>query len=305
MPTIEYLTLDVFTDRPFGGNPLAIVGDARELDGGAMQRIATEFNYSETTFVLPPPDGSDCLATVRIFTPVAEIPFAGHPNVGTAFHVAHLDQLFGQPVGDHFLFSEKAGMVDCQIVREGGRVSASIAAPRPLEIGKAIDTAVVAACASLDPDAVNGANHDPRFVSVGLPFVVAELGSLADLAEARPNGSAFVDADQRYPNPSLRFALMLYVRVEGDPSRIRARMFAPLSNITEDPATGSAAGALSAYLASLSPETDGTLSFTLDQGVEMGRPSRIEVTVDKQGRVLGATRIGGTCVEMMRGRLTL
>jgi trans-2,3-dihydro-3-hydroxyanthranilate isomerase len=304
MPKLDYVTLDVFTEQAFGGNPLAVIADARGLDCAAMQRIAAEFNYSESTFILPPPDGSDCLATVRIFTPVAEIPFAGHPNVGTAFHVARLDELFGRPVGDQFQFSEKAGVVDCRIRRDGDRVSASIAAPRPLDIGEAIDPAVIAACASLELGAVSTANHSPAFVSVGLPFAIAELGSLAELAAARPNGSAFIDADRHYPNPSLSFALMLYVRVDGDPLTLRARMFAPLSNITEDPATGSAAGALCAFLASLAPESDGELAFTVDQGVEMGRPSRIELTVGKHGNQLGAVLIGGTCVEMMRGELT-
>ena len=304
MPTLDYVTLDVFTDQAFGGNPLAVIADARGLDGAAMQRIATEFNYSESTFVLPPPEGSDCLATVRIFTPVEELPFAGHPNVGTAFHIARLSKLFGQPVGDYFRFSEKAGVVDCRIRREGDRVSASIAAPRPLEVGKTIDPAVISACASLEPGAVSTSNHVPAFVSVGLPFAIAELGSLADLAAARPSGSAFANADRRYPNSGFSFSMMVYVRIDGDPKRLRARMFAPLSNIPEDPATGSAAGALCAFLASLFPESEGELAFILDQGVEMGRPSRIEVTVEKQGSELGATRIGGTCVEMMRGQLS-
>lgn len=304
MPTLDYVTLDVFTDRAFGGNPLAIVTDARGLDGAVMQRIAAEYNYSETTFLLPPPEGSDSVATVRIFTPVEELPFAGHPNVGTAYYVARRGELFGQPVGDRFRFSEKAGPVDCRIHREGDRMSACIAAPRPLEIGQAVDPAIVAACASLAADAVSSTNHDPVFVSVGLPFAVAELGSLADLAQARPNGSAFAEADQRYHNADDHFPLFLYVRLDGDPLKLRARMFAPLSNIPEDPATGSAAGALCAYLASLLPESDGELAFTLDQGIEMGRPSRIEVTVEKQSGTLGATRIGGTCVEMMRGRLS-
>ncbi len=304
MTSLDYATLDVFTEQAFGGNPLAIIADARGLDGAAMQRIAAEFNYSETTFVLPPPGGSDCLATVRIFTPVEELPFAGHPNVGTAFHVAQLGELFGRPVGDHFRFSEKAGEVDCRIGREGGRISASIAAPRLLEIGQAVDPAVVAACGSLPPNAIVSANHDPVFVSVGLPFPVAELGSLAELGQARPNNAAFLEADERYHSADDHFPLFLYVRVDGDPFKLRARMFAPLSNIPEDPATGSAAGALCAYLASLLPESDGELCFTVDQGVEMGRPSRIEVTVEKQGGQLGATHIGGTCVEMMRGRLS-
>ena len=304
MTSLDYVTLDVFTDRAFGGNPLAIIPDARELDGAAMQRIAAEFNYSETTFVLPPPDGSDCLATVRIFTPVNELPFAGHPNVGTAFYVARIGELFGQGVGDSFRFSEEAGAVDCRIRRDGDRISASIAAPRSLEIGDVIDPKVVAACASIAPGAVVIANHPPVTVSVGLPFVVAELGSLTDLAAARPKGSAFTEANQHYPHADFGLSLMLYVRVDGDPLTLRARMFAPLSNIPEDPATGSAAGALCAYLASLLPDSDDELSFTLDQGVEMGRPSRIEVTVEKQGGQLGTVLIGGTCVEMMRGRLS-
>lgn len=303
MPTLNYATLDVFTDQAFGGNPLAIIADARELDGAAMQRIAAEFNYSETTFVLPPPEGSDCLATVRIFTPVEELPFAGHPNVGTAFHIAHCDELFGRPVGEHFRFSERAGEVDCRISREGGRISASIAAPRPLEIGQAVDPAIVAACGSLSPGAIVRDNHDPMFVSVGLPFPVAELGSLAELAQARPNNAAFTEADERYHSADDHFPLFLYVRLDGDPFKLRARMFAPLSNIPEDPATGSASGALCAYLASLLPESDGELEFSVDQGVEMGRPSRIEVTVEKQGGTVGETRIGGTCVDMMRGQL--
>ena len=303
MPKLDYVTLDVFTDQPFGGNPLAIIADARGLDGAAMQRIAAEFNYSESTFVLPPPDGSDCLATVRIFTPVNELPFAGHPNVGTAYHVARLGELFGQSVGDSFRFSEGAGPVDCHIRRDGDRISASIAAPRSLEIGDEIDLAVVAACASLSPDAITSANHAPVTVSVGLAFVVAELGSLADLAAARPNGSAFAKANEGYRHADFGLSLMLYVRVDGDPLTLRARMFAPLNNIPEDPATGSAAGALCAYLASLLPESDDELSFALDQGVEMGRPSRIEVAVEKQGGRLGTVRIGGACVEMMRGQL--
>ena len=302
---LDYLTLDVFTDTPFGGNPLAIVPDARSLDGSKMQRIAAEFNYSETVFILPPPEASDCIATVRIFTPVNELPFAGHPNVGTAFYLARRGELFGRPVGDGFRFAQKAGSVECRIRRTSDRIAASIAAPCPLEVGEAVDPAVVAACASLNPAVVSSANHAPVFASVGLPFAVAELGSLADLAQARPNGTAFAEADQRYHNPDDHFPLFLYVRVDGDPFTLRSRMFAPLSNIPEDPATGSASAALCAYLASLLPDSEGELAFTLDQGVEMGRPSRIEVTVEKHGATLGPVRIGGTCVEMMQGRLSI
>ncbi len=186
---LEFLTLDVFTDRPFGGNPLALFPDARGLDGAAMQAIATEFNLSETVFFLPPPEGSEAIATVRIFTPVNELPFAGHPNVGAAFHVATQGGIFGREAGDHFVFDEKAGAVNCFVDRSGGGLRTAIAAPKPLSLGDEIDVQTIAACASLDAAAIATATHPPRFVSVGLPFATAELVSLEALASARPYAS--------------------------------------------------------------------------------------------------------------------
>ena len=296
MTEVDYLTLDVFTTQPFGGNQVAVIPDARGLDTEAMQRITKEFNYSETTFVLPPPEGSDCIARVRIFTPTNEIPFAGHPNVGTAWAVAEFGDLFGNPVGDSFGFHEHAGRVDCRIARENGKVvSASIAAPSPLEIGEEVDVAAVAACASLFEDAIETAHHRPRMVSVGLTFVVAELKSLEALGQAKPDGSAFIAAHERYQHPH-RFSLFMYTRVDGDPNRLRARMFAPLNNIPEDPATGSASAALAAFLAHL--EGADRADLVIDQGVEMGRPSRLELSVRGS-----EVRVGGPCVPVMRGTL--
>lgn len=296
MTSIDYLTLDVFTTRPFGGNQVAIVPDARGLDGEAMQRIASEFNYSETTFVLPPPEGSDCIAEVRIFTPTNEIPFAGHPNVGTAWAVATIGELFGKPVSDRFAFHEQAGRVACQVSREhGSTVSANIVAPQPLEIGEEVGVAMAAACASLPEDAIETARHRPQMASVGLTFALAELKSLDLLGQARGNMSAFVAAQNRYQLPN-RFLLFLYARVDGDPRRLRARMFAPLNNIAEDPATGSASAATAAFLAHL--EGTDNADFIIEQGVEMGRPSRLELSV--RGCEV---RVGGPCVPMMRGRL--
>jgi trans-2,3-dihydro-3-hydroxyanthranilate isomerase len=294
---VDYLTLDVFTTQPFGGNQVAVIPDARGLDGDAMQRITAEFNYSETTFVLPPPGSSDCIAEVRIFTPTNEIPFAGHPNVGTAWAVASMGELFGKAVGDSFAFHEKAGRVDCQIRREHGRiVSASIKAPQPLSTGKDVDIDTVAACASLPLSAIELGRHKPIQASVGLFFAIAELSSLEALAQARPNNSAFADADPRYRVGEDHFCLFLYTRVDGDPRHLRARMFAPLNNIPEDPATGSASAAVAAFLAQL----DGADSadFIIEQGVEMGRPSRLELSVRGS-----EVRVGGPCVPVMRGTL--
>src|SRR4029453_10639115 len=238
-----------------------------------------------------------CIAEVRIFTPTNEIPFAGHPNVGTAWAVAAMGKLFGRPVGDSFVFHERAGLVDCSIKREGDHiVSASIRAPQPLSLGEEIDPGLVAACVSLPEEAIETARHSPIQASVGLFFGVAELTSLEVLGEARPNHSAFAQADPQYRVGEDHFCLFLYSRVGGDPRRLRARMFAPLNNIPEDPATGSASAALAALLVHLESASDA--DFVIDQGVEMGRPSRIEVSVRGPD-----VRVGGPCVPVMRGKL--
>lgn len=299
MTSHDFLTLDVFTDRPFGGNPLAIFPDARGLDGPAMQSIATEFNLSETVFFLPPPEGSQAIATVRIFTPVNELPFAGHPNVGAAFHVATQGGIFGREAGDRFVFDELAGPVECVVDRSGGGLQTAISAPRPLAVGDAIDLDTIAACASLDANSVATETHQPCFVSVGLPFATAQLVSLDALARAAPASGAFVEANARYRPVDDFFSLHLYVRDPADPAKIRTRMFAPLSNIPEDPATGSAAAALAAFLATFDGP-GGDHRYAITQGVEMGRPSAIAATVSG-----GAVRIGGSCVTMQRGTLTI
>lgn len=300
MSVFDYLTYDVFTAEAFGGNPLAIVPDARGLDTATMQRIANEFNYSETTFILPPPDKSGCIAEVRIFTPTDEIPFAGHPNVGTAWAVASFGQLFGQKVNDSFVFHEKAGQVRCRIARDGGNiVSASITAPKPLEARGEIDAGVVAECASLPVDDILTDRHPPTVASVGLAFPIVELASLDALGRAAPNSAAFAAADTRYRDlTDDGYCLFLYTRVDGDPRRLRARMFAPLMNIPEDPATGSACGAAAAFLARLDGADEA--DFVIDQGVEMGRPSRIELKVRGP-----EVQIGGPCVAVMQGRISL
>ena len=299
MPALEFVTLDVFTSQPFGGNPLAIVADGRGLDTAAMQAIATEFNLSETVFMLPPPTGSEAIATVRIFTPVAELPFAGHPNVGAAYFVASNGGIFGRGAGDGFIFDEKAGPVECFVEHSGEKLQTSIAAPQPLSVGDEIDVETVAACASLEPGSVETEAHPPAYVSVGLPFVTAELASLDELARARPNAGAFTQAQEHHRPANGFFSLHLYVRDPSDPSSIRTRMFAPLSNIPEDPATGSAAAALAALLATFDGP-DHEQRYDIVQGVEMGRRSDIVATVSG-----GRVRVGGPCVPMQRGVLTV
>lgn len=273
----DYVVLDVFTDRPFGGNPLAVIPDAAGLSDEAMQLIAREFGFSETTFVFPPEDPAST-ARVRIFTPMSELPFAGHPTIGTA--VALADR--GAP--PDMILELGVGPVESHAVAGHARFTTR----HPVSRHGEPDAELVAACAGL---AASEIAAPPVVVSVGLPFVMVELASVEALASARPETDAFRRAAERYLEAIGDFNLYLYVR---DGASIRARAFAPLAGIPEDPATGSAAAALAAHLA----EADGAGKYFFTQGVEMGRPSRIEVAVDG-----GAITVAGQAVTVMRGVL--
>ncbi|MBW9117897.1 PhzF family phenazine biosynthesis protein [Rhizobium cauense] len=303
MRTVAFTTVDVFTSTRFEGNPLAVITDARGLSDTDMQNIAAEFGYSEVTFVLPPEDPANT-AHVRIFTPTMEVPFAGHPNVGTAYVLGKQSQVFGRPVGDQLRFEEKAGLVEVKLQREADEVlSASIRAPKPLSIGNAISEQTVARCIAIKPQEIRVAKHQPVVASVGLSFVVAELADLAALSRARPNLAYFQDAAGPTAEGNHDFSLFVYVRSPEKPWAIRARMFAPLDNVTEDPATGSASAALGAYLVSLEPETDMDVSLTIEQGVEMGRRSIIGIDVVKKGGIVSDVTISGACAPVMRGEV--
>ncbi|RAS12703.1 trans-2,3-dihydro-3-hydroxyanthranilate isomerase [Ensifer adhaerens] len=303
--SVAYVTVDVFTDERFAGNQLAVMSDARGLSDRQMQAIATEFGYSEVTFVLPPRDPANT-AEVRIFTPTTEIPFAGHPNVGTAFVLGGQKEIFGRAPGKILRFEEKAGLVEATLLREGGVVvGATIVVPRSLTVGPEIDADTIAACASLAPEAVSRRVHAPTRLSVGLPFAVAEIKDVATLSSAQPNVTAFQAANARYKPEEHSFSLFLYARSAEAPWQIRARMFAPLDNVNEDPATGSASAALSAYLVSLIQEQDIDVEIIIEQGVEMGRRSLIGAHVRKQGGVVRKVSLSGHCVSAMRGLIDL
>ncbi|MBM7050230.1 MULTISPECIES: PhzF family phenazine biosynthesis protein [Rhizobium] len=305
MNTAAYVTVDVFTSERFVGNPLAVIPDARGLSGDAMQKIAAEFGYSETTFVLPP-ENPDRTARVRIFTPTAEIPFAGHPNVGTAFALGQQREIFGKSVGDKLIFEEDAGLVNVTLLRSGADVTgASIRAPGKLTIGETIADELIARCVQIEPLSIRRTSHAPTFASVGLPFAFAELDSLETLGKARPNAAVFAEAAARHKEDKTGFSLFLYTRSAENPWHIRARMFAPLDNVIEDPATGSASAALSAYLTSLLPARDAEVKITIEQGVEMGRRSLIGVDVRKSDGVVNDVFLSGSCVKVMRGEILL
>ncbi len=293
----RYVTVDVFTETKFGGNPLAVVLDAEGLDGAEMQAIAREFNYSETTFVLPPADPAHT-AHVRIFTPVRELPFAGHPNVGTAYALARIGSVFGHPVPGTFLFEEAAGLVPVRILHKGGQISgAELTAPQRLSRGSELSASVVATCFGLAEEDVVIDRHLPLVAGVGTPFIIAELRKVETLARIRPDASAFAG---HLPVDGIN-ALLIYVRAGR--GVLKTRMFIPLPDIREDPATGSANAALAALLAELAPQTDHHFKWTIHQGVEMGRPSLLLAEADKSAGEVIAVRIGGSCVPVMEGLL--
>ena len=295
----RYFIVDVFTARRFGGNPLAVVPDASGLGAADMQRIAREFNFSETTFVLPPPAGSTADFEVRIFTPTREVPFAGHPNVGTAFALAQ-DGMLGD-IGDGIdvVFAERAGDVPVRIVpgSESGQWC-ELRAPQALQIGEPVDAGAVATVLGLDPADIRTATHPPRVASVGLEFLMVEMASAQALARARIDGAAL----QAAADDGLCADIHCYVR---DGSTIDARMFAPLDGVPEDPATGSANCALVALLCELDGRQDGHFDWQITQGVLMGRASRLDARTEKRdGHVCGVW-IGGNSVLFAEGSLSV
>jgi trans-2,3-dihydro-3-hydroxyanthranilate isomerase len=298
---LEFITVDVFTERRFGGNPLAVILDGRGVTTAQMQSIAAEFNLAETTFVLPPQDPSHT-AEVRIFTPRAEMPFAGHPNIGTAYVLATEGKRHGRSVGDPLLFEERAGLVRLDLIKDGASVAgARLAPPQPLRRGEDIAPELVAAACSLTPADIATAHHEPCIASCGLALVLAELKTRAALAAAAPRADIF-SAQLKIDRAT---GILLYVWDNSGGFDLQVRMFAPLHGVPEDPATGSANLALVGLLASLRPEPDLTLNLRIAQGVDMGRPSLLEAAAEKRNGGLVAMSIGGRCVTMMRGTLEL
>jgi trans-2,3-dihydro-3-hydroxyanthranilate isomerase len=299
----RYYICDVFTDTRFGGNQLAVLPEADGLTPEQMQQIAREFNFSESTFVFPANAGHT--RRVRIFTPTSEIPFAGHPNVGTAFVLATIGE-FGEIKSPHtVVFEEDAGLVSVSIhAAEGKIVFCELAAPQSISFGKTVEPALVASAVSVNRDDIVTDTHDPQVCSVGLPFVFTELRNRAALERARINMNGFEGLRDLGVNPQL----YLYTRVNeseshGDGFDIRARMFAPLSGVPEDPATGSANCTLGGLLAHHEQVTSGMFSWRIAQGVEMGRPSTLVARAEKKEGEVTATWIGGASVLVSEGTI--
>jgi trans-2,3-dihydro-3-hydroxyanthranilate isomerase len=298
----RYRVFDVFTDRPLAGNPLAVVLDAEGLDTADMQAITREFNLSETVFVLEPEDSIN-LARLRIFTPGRELPFAGHPTVGTAVMLA-IENSVGTREDINFSVEETVGVVPCtvRILGQGrGRARFSLprlptASPEPLP-----DGAALAAALSLRPEDIGCGPHRPSRFSAGVPFIHIPVRDLDAVARAQPDMGAW----GRVLGPH---APEVYVYTRGGVdagSDFHARMFAPSMGIAEDPATGAAAAGFAGVLHAFEELADGEHTVVIEQGYEMGRPSRIVLSVEiEAGEVRGAT-IGGGAVLVASGELHL
>jgi trans-2,3-dihydro-3-hydroxyanthranilate isomerase len=296
MTSHDYCTTDVFTDHVFGGNPLAVLLDARGIDDSAMQSIAREFNYSETTFVLPPSDPR-CTARVRIFTPGGELPFAGHPTVGTAFVMASLGRI-DSGVSD-IVFEEAIGPVPVRIERtDDGRVSScTLTTAQQPEFLAAIDEReAMAAMLGVDASAVSST---PEVWSCGVPFLVVPLTRVDALAKAR------LDLERWRVLLAGAVTQKVYLVARAGDASWRVRMFAPGLGVAEDPATGSAAASLAGWLARHITTNDGSHRWQILQGQEIGRPSEIALEYEQLGTVARTVRVGGSAVLVARGSLTV
>lgn len=289
MPSYSFVTLDVFTNAPFGGNPLAVFTDGRGLSDAQMLCLAREMNLSETTFLLPP-QTMEADARVRIFDRAGEMPFAGHPLIGSAFVIGAARS----PRPGRLRLETPAGLVEVELTPTG----AAIWAPRPLTVGKELPANLVSACASLRTEDIVTTAHPPTLAGVGLDFLIAQVTPEA-LGRAAPDAQAFrklATAADLYPE---RLFLHLYAPRGGT---ISTRMFAPLAGTPEDPATGSANAALSGYLLHLSGKAQD--EFHITQGIEMGRPSRLTGAARRTETGVVAS-IAGDCVPMFRGEVDL
>lgn len=298
--TYDYYICDVFTDRVFGGNPLAVIPDARGLTDQQMQQIAREFNFSESTFVFPPLS-PEHHREVRIFTPSREVPFAGHPNVGTAFALTATGDIELKEGDDTLLFEEKAGLVSIAVSnRDSGANQFTLTAPESLSVTTTIPVEMVSLALGINPNDVVVRNHMPVVASVGLAFVFVEVRNAEVLASIKMNQAGFEAISDLDVMPDIH----VYTRSR-DEFDIRSRMFAPFDGVNEDPATGSANSALAALLADLDESPSGQFNWKIAQGVEMNRPSILHAFAEKQDGTVTSCGVGGQAVMFSKGQLSL
>lgn len=311
MRTLRFLTADVFTSVPFSGNQLAIVFGAEGLPTETLQAITREFNYAETTFVFAPEDPSHT-RRVRIFTPELEVPFAGHPTIGTAHALVASGDV--RATGDEItvVLGENVGPVPVRVRLDAGvPVHAQLTtAQLPETRAATLSMAQLADVLSLEESDFVGGAHVPEGVSCGLPFLIVPLTSVDAVRRARVR----VDAWTSHLAGAWAAWPMVFAMTPGEDESalpahvrgcdVRARVFVPASTVPEDPATGSANACLAAYLAARTPR-DGVVTWEVAQGIEMGRPSRLSIEASKRGGVIDAVRVGGATVMISEGVMRL
>ncbi|TMJ04826.1 MAG: PhzF family phenazine biosynthesis protein [Alphaproteobacteria bacterium] len=294
----RFVTLDVFTDKRFAGNPLAVVLEPDGLDSAAMQAIAREFNLSETVFVFPSLDKGN-RAKIRIFTPVSELPFAGHPTVGTA---VLLGQLEGEANARDFVLELNIGLVACKTTpngADGGRAVFDL--PRlPAEIGAPADNATLAAALGLEVGDIGSADLRPARWSAGAPYSLVPMRGLDAIRRCRVNPALW---DKAFGFDAHAAAYMFCRETMTPGYAFHTRMFAPHQGVPEDPATGSAAAAFAGYLSVHGDYQDGEHLVRIEQGFEMGRPSLIDLTLNIGAGKLVSASIGGSAVIVTEGTI--
>lgn len=299
---LTYYTLDVFTEHRLAGNPLAVVTDgAAALDTAGMQAIAREFNLSETVFVLPTEKPAHS-AKVRIFTPSRELPFAGHPTIGTAVLLAELRE--GTTSDEALIVLEQTvGTVRVGVRLRNGAPYAEFDAPKlPVEAGLLPPADRLAAGLGLQPNEIGFENHKPSCFAAGNAFAFVPVASLEAMARAQPQ---FPHWNAAFEEQGLVGAFLYSRQCAHTTSSFHARMFAPASGVPEDPATGSAAVCFAGVVKHFDALPDGSHRRIIEQGYEMGRPSEISLTMEVDKGKLGNVRIGGHAVRVTEGRMAL
>lgn len=298
----RFAILDVFTDRPLAGNGLAVVLDSEGLDDARMQAIAREFNLSETVFVLPP-DNPAHAAAIRIFTPRSELPFAGHPTVGTAIQLALEAADANHNKHEMMLvLEEKIGAVRCGVSLKGEAAGhAMFDLPRlPTAIKDPPERDLIAGALNLSPSDVGFENHVPSAFEAGVPYCFVPVRDLDAIARAQPQMRQFGSV---FTGPHA-FAFVYTRETLGSDHHFHARMFAPLSGVAEDPATGSAVAALAGVIARFDQPPGGSHRYTIEQGYEMGRPSLIGLEIDMHDAAVDGARISGDAIMVAQGTLS-
>lgn len=301
---LDYHILDVFTDQRFSGNPLAVVLGADGLTASTMQSVAREFNLSETVFVAPPENPMHS-ARIRIFTPERELPFAGHPTVGTAVLLADLRSPSVNGERDAIIaLEETIGTVRVGVrARSGGTPFAEFDAPRLPEVRDRVPPADrIASLLGLLPREIGFENHKPLLIAAGPTFLHIPVASQEALGRVSINMSEW----RQSISPLDCVGIYLYTRqCVHTTSAFHARMFAPEAGVNEDPATGAAAVGFAAAAYAFDEYPDGTHKRIVEQGYEMGRPSHIALTLVVKGGKLAVVRIGGHAVRVAEGRITV